>query len=151
MPSLRKILVPIDYSTGSRAAMEYAVFLAKKFDAEIVALHVFEVPPHVGAHTLVKTESGEQRLSDMIQGQAEAQSKKFLTAFSVVDGVSITPRLVEGRPGKAVLAESESGEFDMIVMGTQGKSGIARLLMGSVAEVVVRNATCPVLTVRPTE
>jgi universal stress protein A len=134
MPRLKKILVPVDYSDCSRVAMEYALFLAERFDAEIEVLHVAEVP--LGEeHTVVKPDTGEEQLlSELIMQQAVKAETEFLAPF-VRATIPIEKSLLKGRPGK-------------VIMGTHGRSGFDRLIMGSVTERVLRSAPCPVVVVR---
>ena len=146
MPKLHKILVPVDYSESSRIALEYAVFLGGKVGALVRALHVLEVPPHVGKNTIVKTNHGEQKLSEMLRDEAVSNSEKFVAEFAPAAG-KLECELVEGHPAKTILKVADEQGFDMIVMGTHGRTGLARLIMGSVAEQVVRTAKCPVVTV----
>jgi universal stress protein A len=147
MPRLKKILVPVDYSDCSRVAMEYALFLAERFDAEIEVLHVAEVP--LGEeHTVVKPDTGEEQLlSELIMQQAVKAETEFLAPF-VRATIPIEKSLLKGRPGKVIVEAAADRGADLIVMGTHGRSGFDRLIMGSVTERVLRSAPCPVVVVR---
>jgi universal stress protein A len=150
MPRLKKILVPVDYSDCSRAAMEYALFLAERFEAEIEVLHVAEVP--LGEeHTVVKPDTGEEQLlSELIMQQAAKSETEFLAPF-VRATIPIEKSLLKGRPGKVIVEAAADRGADLLVMGTHGRSGFDRLIMGSVTERVLRSAPCPVVVVRPAD
>jgi universal stress protein A len=149
MPRLKKILVPVDYSDCSRAVMEYALLLAERFDAEIGVLHVVEVPPGGEEHTVVKPDTGkEQLLSELLMEQAMKAETEFLTPFVRDTTIPIERNLLKGRPGKVIVEAAADRGADLIVMGTHGRSGFERLIMGSVTERVLRSAPCPVLVVR---
>jgi universal stress protein A len=147
VPRLKKILVPVDYSDCSRVAMEYALFLAERFEAEIEVLHVAEIP--LGEeHTVVNPDTGkEQLLSELIMQQAVKAETEFLAPF-VRATIPIEKSLLKGRPGKVIIEAAAERGADLIVMGTHGRSGFDRLIMGSVTERVLRSATCPVAVVR---
>jgi universal stress protein A len=148
MPRLKKILVPVDYSDCSRVAMEYALFLAERFDAEIEVLHVAEIP--LGEeHTVVKPDTGEEQLlSELIMQQAVKAETEFLAPFVRDATIPIEKSLLKGRPGKVIVEAAADRGADLIVMGTHGRSGFDRLIMGSVTERVLRSAPCPVVVVR---
>ncbi len=149
MPGLKKILVPVDYSDGSRVAMEYAPFLAERFDAGIEVLHVAEIPLGEEEHTVVKPDTGEEQLlSELIMQQAVKAETEFLAPFVRDATIPIERSLLKGRPGKVIVEAATDRGADLIVMGTHGRSGFERLIMGSVTERVLRSAPCPVVVVR---
>jgi universal stress protein A len=149
MPRLKKILVPVDYSDCSRGAMEYALFLAERFDAEIVVLHIAEIPLGEEEHTVVKPDTGEEQLlSELIMQQAAKAETEFLAPFVRNTTIPIEKSLLKGRPGKVIVEAAADRGADLIVMGTHGRSGFDRLIMGSVTERVLRSAPCPVVVVR---
>jgi nucleotide-binding universal stress UspA family protein len=144
---LKKILVPIDFSEPSRKAMQYALSFGRQFNAEVLLLHVIEFTPLPAPPLAVVQdettraklhESSAKELAawrDSIRGQARVLA-------SVRDGLSAHTEIVK--------AASE-GNVDLIILGTQGRTGLAHLLIGSTAERVVRHAPCPVLVVRERE
>ena len=149
MPRLKKILVPVDYSDGSRVAMEYALFLAERFDAKIEVLHVAEIPLGEEEHSVVKPDTGEEELlSELVVQQAVKAETEFLAPFVRDATIPIERSLLKGRPGKVIVEAATDRGADLIVMGTHGRSGFERLIIGSVAERVVRSAPCPVVVVR---
>lgn len=135
----KKILVPVDFSAGSQAALDWATVLARDTGATLVIVHVEVVPLTAGG-------------GDYMYAVAEPPTAELLAKLEQVaprdPNVPVIRRLLSGDPASALLREAEAQGVDLIVMGTHGRRGISRLLMGSVAEAVVRRATCPVLTVK---
>jgi nucleotide-binding universal stress UspA family protein len=148
MPTLQKILVPTDLSDGSEAAFDYAVFLAKPFQAALDLLHVWEPPRYLEAETAVSLPGlYAGTLSDVMQTRATHALDVFVAKHQN-RGFPLTHRIEAGNPAERIVQVAESGGCDLIVMGTQGRSGLMHVLLGSVAEKVVRKARCPVVTVR---
>jgi nucleotide-binding universal stress UspA family protein len=131
MGTLQSILVPLDGSPPSIAALDHALVLASDYDARIDVLHILPPSNPLGPSAQLEAE----RAVDIAVERAWAAL-----------GVRLTRRTISGDPLRAIV-EAAHG-FDLIVMGTHGWSGRLRALLGSVAEGVVRNAPCPVLTVR---
>jgi nucleotide-binding universal stress UspA family protein len=150
MIALKHILAPTDFSDPSQVAMKYARALAENFAATLHVLHVFD-DSHllwVASEGFPIDESGnlreeaERAARDRLQRVvAEAQSEKHPTRAI----------LRVGAPFVEIIRYAREENIDLIVMGTHGRGPIAHLLMGSVAERVVRKAPCPVLTVRHPE
>ncbi len=144
MIKLKHILHPTDFSDNSSLALKYACSLAKQFEAELHLINVvqnttFGVPPVPGVP------------ADFYQQQtqyADLELASFPDKVVKFDG-SLTRELCEGVPFVEIIRYAKEKEIDMIVMGTHGYSGLQHLIMGSVAENVVRKAPCPVLTVHP--
>ena len=133
------ILVPTDFSTASDAALPHAEALAKQKSASLLILHVEETPLAYGG-------------GELYYGLPEPTSERILAMLEQVrpsdPTVAFTHRLTMGDPaGEIVRIAAEEGA-EMIVLGTHGRSGMTRMLMGSVAEAVVRRAPCPVLVYR---
>ena len=133
------ILVPTDFSTASDAALPHAEALAKQKSASLLILHVEETPLAYGG-------------GELYYGLPEPTSERILAMLEQVrpsdPTVAFTHRLTMGDPaGEIVRIAAEEGA-EMIVLGTHGRSGMSRMLMGSVAEAVVRRAPCPVLVYR---
>ncbi|MEJ8542376.1 universal stress protein [Methanothermobacter wolfeii] len=139
-----KILLPTDGSKHANKAAEHAIWIARKSGAEIIALTVMETSSLVSlpADDLIV------RLKEMLEEEASRslEAVKKLVEKSGA-GVKITLRTDEGSPADAILRTIEKEEVDLVVMGTSGKHGLDRFLLGSVAEKVVRSAGCPVLVV----
>jgi len=127
----RRILCPIDFSEESRAAFRVAMDLSRRFGASLTLLHVHErQAPRVGPQD---TPSGS--LPDWQRDAADA-------------GLAVATSEVEGDPKLAIAERADGGDFDLVVMGTHGRTGRMHDLAGSVAESTVRRSRVPVLAVR---
>ena len=152
MIAIKRILVPTDFSENGRKALELALHLARKFGAKITLLHIFELPAAAGQniyHFLSKDlEESRQEIYGLFKSGSEEALEDLVRQFSEAK-VSIEPLLIErGVPFEEVIRTAKALAVDLIVMNTHGRTGIPHLLIGSVAEKVVRKAPCPVLTVR---
>jgi len=138
---LNKILYPCDFSTAGEEALETATALARDHGARLIILHVQEPPFAYGGGELYMgiADPGEEELRQMLSTVTPAGGQ-----------VPFERRLLQGAPAETIVRIAEEEKVDMIVMSTHGRTGIMRMLMGSVAEEVVRNATCPVVTVKGT-
>lgn len=150
MIAVRKILVPVDFSEGAKAAIDLAVTFAKPFGAAIELYHVWQPPPLVPVPlVVVSPEQGRPlTLEDLARTEAGTQMKDLVGKLHGLGIKDATSRVGVGDPAHEICDLARAGHFDLIVMGTHGRTGIAHALLGSVAEKVVRRATCPVLTVR---
>ncbi len=150
MKAISKILVPVDFSDCSRAAVAAALTMAQTFEAELELLHVHEVPFTAGA-VLVRTPDGREVTMDAFLGE---ESRRLLDEMvESVDDLANAPHheVVKGGVAHVSIVErAKAIGAELIVMGTHGRSGLSHLLMGSVAEKVLRAAPCPVLVVRDT-
>ena len=147
MIQLKRILVPTDFSEHSANAMKYACALAEKFSSELHLLHVLQdlvaMVPEPG---LAFPPPGDYM--NELKTSAEEAMKKLPDSSSPQTG-AIVRATRQGPPFLEIIRYAKTNDIDLIVMGTHGRSGLAHMLMGSVAEKVVRKASCPVLTVRP--
>ena len=135
----KTILFPTDFSHASDAALPHAEALAKQQGARLLIVHVEEPPLAYGGGELYYglPEPSSERILEMLEDVRPADP-----------AVPFTHRLTMGDPaGEVVRIAGEEGA-EMIVLGTHGRTGMARLLMGSVAEAIVRRAPCPVLVYR---
>ncbi len=149
MPSIERILVPTDFSPSSHAALGYAVFLASRLGAAVEVLAVYESVASVGPETQVVVPGvGARALSAVLHDRAREQLARFVTDVPGLRGEALATRLEPGDPAQVILRIADEERFDLVVMGTHGRTGLSRLMMGSVTEKVVRGALCPVLTVR---
>jgi nucleotide-binding universal stress UspA family protein len=148
LPAITRILVPIDFSPSARAALEYAAFLTARFGAALDVLHVWEPPGYVGPDTLALLPvSAGQPGWDQTRGEVSREVEQFLgKAGAKPKNLSI--RVEAGEPSDTILHIARETSVDLVVMGTHGRTGLSRLLIGSVAEAVLRRSTCPVLTIR---
>jgi universal stress protein A len=143
-----RILVPVDYSACSRASTEYALKLAAKVGAAVDVVHVWDKPVYVSDAVMVRRPNEEHRsLSDLIRENAESDMKTFIAELTIPSGVTFGHRLVSGEPASALLTELKKGAHDLVVIGTHGRTGLVHVLLGSVAERLVRLSPVPVLTV----
>ena len=145
MRTFDKILFATDFSESSEHAFEYALSLAQQFKSRLIILHVINEPvdlrgfyvPHVSFENLEKE----------IEQGAQKMMEKFCVSH-IADFNNYETHIVTGIPFEEILKRAESDQASLIVLGTQGRSGIDHLLFGSTAERVVRKALCPVVTVR---
>ena len=141
---ITRILVPTDFSGPSREATDYALDLAKTFGASVSLLHVIEDPvvyiPALGGY-LPKPAEFEDFSQTALDNWVTPEDSQ---------GVKVDRQWSHGHPVSRILDFAVEHGCDLIVMGTHGRGTIGHLLMGNVAERVVRQAKCPVLTVHPT-
>lgn len=147
---IKKILVPVDFSRHSLRALDYAVDFARPFDAEITMLHVVEpvayatpADLYAGMATQLGNLLAEQRRS------ARQQLDELAGKYSA-RGVAIQAHLRDGVAYREIVDAAKQMGADVIVQATHGRTGLAHVLLGSVAERVVRTAECAVLTIRTT-
>ncbi|MEX2188942.1 MAG: universal stress protein [Pirellulales bacterium] len=137
----RKIVFATDFSPSSDAALATAVSLTRESNATLVLVHVQEPPMAFGGgEAYIGPTETEDELSDML-GRLVADEA----------GITVERRLVVGEPAHEIVRLAEENGADLIVIGSHGRTGVSRLLMGSVAEAVVRRAKCPVLTIKQPE
>jgi nucleotide-binding universal stress UspA family protein len=143
----RRICCPIDFSDASRAAMEVAADLARRFGAELVLLHAYPIPGYTFPDgSVVASPKMMQDLADQAQRHLEewrVEAEKLVGAPRVFAEKGV------GEPAAEIVSFAQGRGVDLLVLGTHGRTGIEHALMGSIAERVVRRAHCPVLTVRP--
>ncbi len=145
MKQFEKILFATDFSENSEYAFDYALTLAREFDAKLIVIHVINEPvdlrgfyvPHISFEQLEKE----------IQEGAEKMMEKFCRT-KIKEFTNYTSCVVSGIPYEEILKKADEDEVSLIVLGTQGRKGIDRVLFGSTASRVVRAAKCPVMTVR---
>jgi len=137
---IKRILFPTDFSPASEAALGYATSLARDSGSQLLILHVEEIQMPYAA--------GEMYLPPPTAPNPELE--KMLRSVAPTDkGATCVHRLALGNPAEEIVQVAKDEGVELIVMGTHGRTGLGRLLMGSVAEAVVRRAPCPVLTLKP--
>ena len=134
---MRKILFPTDFSHTSDAAMAMATSLARDTGATLIVVHVEEPPLAYG---------GGEMYYGIPEPATEDLQRMLQKVLPTDPAVPVEHRLVTGDPATVVAELAATEGVDMIVMGTHGRTGLSRFLMGSVAEAIVRRAPCPVLT-----
>src|SRR5579884_1107109 len=140
MLPLGTVLHPTDFSENSEYAFQVACELARDYKARLVLLHVMAPPMVIYAGGPVPAEAWPS--IDQVQ-------EKLRELHGQAHQVRVEAQVMEGDPVDMILRAAEETDCDVIVMGTHGRTGLGRLLMGSVAEAVIRKAPCPVLSVKP--
>jgi len=147
MTSVERILVPVDLPACSQAAIDHAVMLADAFDAGIDVLHAWDPSDAYDGFD----RCGPSRHNTLLKFSTTQSGQALKAVLKVLEdrGVAeVRGRLVKASPIAAILEASDSGDYDLIVMGTHGRTGLSHMLLGSVAENIVRRAGIPVATVR---
>jgi nucleotide-binding universal stress UspA family protein len=150
MIAIKKVLVATDFSAPSTTAVNYARAMARAFGAELHVLHIFE-PLWITSADVV---GGGVALATMIQGLEDTARKQLEEAATEEDRrelKAVTAMITSESPAREIARYANEQKVDLLVIGTHGRSGITRMLIGSVAEKVVRLAPCPVLTVHHPE
>lgn len=151
-PTFKKLLVPVDFSDCSRAALEHAELIGRQFGASITILHVWEPPsskiPKISLQSFDFPDRVSQSLETFVRRESIMEMRDFLRDFDRDDSIEVRCQLVSGQPTDQILSWAQDGAYDLIIMGTHGRSGLAHLFMGSVTEKVLRHAPCPVLAIR---
>jgi nucleotide-binding universal stress UspA family protein len=158
------VLHPTDFSDNSEFAFQLAAALARDYNARLILLHVLSPSEAISAGKVAPAEGGPgvEEVKESLRVMEKSHwrlpcSTSFLVEQTTgtlrkmeerIPGVRVEPLVREGDPVNAILGVAKETQSDLIVMGTHGRTGLARLLMGSVAEQVMRKALCPVLTVR---
>jgi len=145
MLNIRKVIVPVDLDRHTEKLVEYALFIAKQFDAEVVLLHAVEF-----------IVLGEMALGNPSYDDYNASRKS--EAIKALDKIAeesagkcrkCTPKVLTGDIVDEILLCAKEESADLIIMGSHGKRGLEKILLGSVAERVLKNAHCPVLIMNP--
>jgi nucleotide-binding universal stress UspA family protein len=143
----RKILVPVDYSEPSRRALQLALSLAG--DATLVIVHAWDRPAFVSDEMVVHKGGNRHSLSELIRENAEREMNDFLAGVPQAAGKTLEHRLLNGDPVSVIIEEASKPGYDVLVIGTKGRTGMTKLLLGSVTEKLIRLSPIPVLTVPP--
>jgi len=141
----QRILVPVDFSEPSSRTLQVAADLSRRYEAAVTLVHVYESPvirvPEVSM--FISQAQVDELLAKLRTTLATAQREA-----EAAGALQVSTQLLEGSAASEIRDFAQQGAFDLIVMGTHGRTGVDHLLMGSVAERVVRTAPCPVLTIR---
>jgi nucleotide-binding universal stress UspA family protein len=141
-----KILVPTDGSKGTNDAVEHALDIADKYDATVHALYVV----NTSAYSTLPADSNWESITAALEEEGKQATAEIAEMMEESD-VDTVREVEEGVPHKTILEYADDNGVDLIVMGTHGKTGLDRFLLGSVTEKVVRASETPVLTVRMVE
>ncbi len=141
MEAIKKILIATDGSDNTKEAVSYGLWLAKELGAEVTALYVIDQTSFVS----FPMDSSIVSVYSLLENEGK-RAVEDVKAEGDAAGVKVTPMVLEGSPTRKIV-ETAAG-FDLVVLGTLGRSALSKLFMGSVAERVTRYAPCPVLVVR---
>ena len=143
--TIKKVLVPIDFSDYSKSALKYAVNFAKSFNADIILIYVVEpviYPPDFSMGQIAMpsiTTEWDDRAKDELQKLAKSEIAEIANVKTIIK---------TGKPFVEIIETAKEENIDLIIIATHGHSGVEHILFGSTAEKVVRKAPCPVLTLR---
>lgn len=147
MIEIRRILCPCDFSGFSERARDHAIALAQWYDSELSVLHVV---PHAAAVWAYPPSVTPSSLEPVPRDQLQAELALFLEPATRV-GIPWTVSIVDGNPAAKIVEQAKIGATDLVVLGSHGRSGLERWAVGSVAEKVLRRASCPVMVCGPAE
>lgn len=140
MRAWRKILCPVDFSDEARRVALHAVELGWAFGGEVTLLHVWEAPAPTSADAFVAAPTLFEGIAPELRNRITGWAKEL--------GENVKTAVVPGSPAEDIVRYAREGDFDVIVMGTHGRTGMRHALLGSVAEKVIRHAESPVVVIR---
>ncbi len=141
----RRICCPIDFSDTSHHALRGAAELARRFCSELTLLFIYELPNNAPQDFIL----APRDVLQAVLREYERRLGEWKARAEHLCGCPVMTHLEVGTPAKEILRYLRDGRFDLVVMGTHGRTGFRHVVFGSVAEKVVRQAPCPVLTIRP--
>jgi nucleotide-binding universal stress UspA family protein len=143
-PAIRHVLVAHDFSETAEAALAYALTLSGKLDARLTVVHVYDVPSDGTPDVLARATDWWPKQFEVVAREALGE----VVARVEKGGSRADSALRRGVPWREIIASAKDLRADLVVVGSEGRSGVGRALLGSVAERVARTAPCPVLVVR---
>lgn len=148
MPQIQRLMLATDFSPHARAALRYAAELSARLGAPLMIANAYLVPavPLPEGAIIPSADT----LADAMTRTARALESETRTAIEL-GAIGVTSTVVEGTPAAELVKLARDRGIDLIIMGTHGRSGFARAIVGSVADKVVRTASCPVLVVHATD
>jgi nucleotide-binding universal stress UspA family protein len=144
---MKRILVPTDFSSASLRALDRAIDLGRRLGAQLIVLHVVEPVYYPMADIMYGVGPDLGNVYEEIERAARAQLARLATKLRA-RGVAVRTLLGSGTAYQVIVDSARKIKADLIVMSTHGRTGLSHVLIGSVADRVVRSAPCPVLTVR---
>jgi nucleotide-binding universal stress UspA family protein len=144
MATTRRIIHPTDFSDAAQPAFQYALEAARRDDAELVLVHVLEPVSDFADEVYILR---AEKLREAARDSARWHFEKLVTAAREA-GVRVSDLLLEGSPAEQIAREANASGAHLIVMGTHGRTGLSRLVLGSVAQHVIALAACPVVVVK---
>ena len=145
--NIRTILVPVDFSTCSQLVCGQAGSLAARLGAQVVVLHVAELPSGLKPGTTLHPDGGDRKAGDLVVDDARARLAPYV-ADAAAHGAPVEARVALGPVVATILAEVTASQADLVVIGTHGRTGLARVVLGSVAEAVAHQSKAPVMLIR---
>jgi nucleotide-binding universal stress UspA family protein len=143
------ILVPTDGSDTAESAVDHAIDIAEKYDATVHALYVVDIDAtnySLGTEQIDRIRRGD--IDEMTEVKAEAdEATGYVVDRAAEHGLAVEEHVTAGQPARAIRKFVEDSEIDLVVMGSHGRSGLSRVVLGSVAEKVLRRTRLPVLVV----
>lgn len=143
--NLRKILVPTDFNEKSDDVLKSAIGLAKNYDAELIIVHIISTDIYISS--FYASAVNMPNLLNEVAQEAQAHMENFIKDFDL-EGIKHSVSVVEGNITSVILEKSEQEDIDLIIMGSHGRTGIERFILGSNSEKVIRNAHCNVLIIK---
>lgn len=141
--TINTICCPVDFSLESKRALKNAITLAHRFKAKLIVLSVYDAPEFYSlSHRIDVTEEVAS-----IRNVHEREFNEFIGEFNF-EGIDLSLDIVQGEPAEQIISESKKHKADLVVIGTTGKSGISKILMGSVTEKVIPQIPCPFITLK---
>lgn len=141
--SYKKILIATDGSEYTKNAVDYGIDLAKNTGAKLHAVYVVDT----AAFASIPMDAAWESMYGLLRQEGD-EAIKIVADKASAEGLEVERNTIEGHPAEEIIKYAEKNSISLIVMGTLGKSGLDRFLLGSVAEKVVRNSKIPVLVVR---
>lgn len=145
MLRVRRILCAVDFSAPSREAMHYAVELARRFGADLTLFHAYTYPGYVLPEGAL---AAGPEIVEQIRREVDRALASWRSEAEERGAANVATLTAHGAAADEIQRAAREGRYDLIVVGTHGRTGVKHALLGSVAERVVRRAPCPVLTVR---
>lgn len=147
-PVFRRILVAVDYAPCSKAALDIAAEFARTSGGTVDLLHVFRKPEVIPPEFAVMHDKSDRSLTTLLRERSQEDMDAYLRKVTEHAGQIGRAWVDDGDPATCILEHADKGDYDLIVLGTHGRTGLDHVLLGSVAEKVVRLCPKPVLTVR---
>ena len=145
MKPFTKILIPVDFSSHSDEAVRFAADLSRRYEASVTLVHVYEIVAYaLPDGYILYTESQLASMMSEFERLLEAAKANAEAAGAL----RVDTKMLQGVVSSEIVGFAEDGGYDLIIMGTHGRTGLKHALLGSVAEQVIRKAPCPVMTVR---
>jgi nucleotide-binding universal stress UspA family protein len=138
-----KILIATDGSEFTKNAVDYGIDIAKNTGAKLFAIYVVDT----AAFASIPMDAAWESMYELLKQEGDL-AIKYVAQRAEAEGLEVEGNLIEGHPADEIIKYSEKNSISLIVMGTLGKSGLDRFLLGSIAEKVVRNSKIPILVVR---